>query len=367
VAQFLDPDQDNAIMYASGEILRAADYPADLNKKDVGGPFHLERTRIRRRGQSVSLRGVGVYKNYTYKGMIYPYYFAPSVGPRSVDLNPYGPDAYARMKPTKPDFAGLNFLYELKDLPGMLRQRLSHNGLKDMANYWLALKFGWEPLLRDLRDMVMVQSKIQKHIDFILRNAGKPVHRRVQLYEWINVPSSTHFAGSGMTPGFASQPTSQARYTLSDYDRTEIWASASFRFWLPEGMSPVQYRRKLWKELMGLTPRPSVVWKAMPWSWLIDWFGNVGNVISNLEAGAADRLAADWFYLMGRTVRTRTCHAEATYNGIDNQPVRVSVDGTFEATWKRRLRGDPFGFGTKPGDLSPMQLSILGALGASRL
>lgn len=120
--------------------------------------------------------------------------------------------------------------------------------------------------------------------------------------------------------------------------------------------------------LYGLRPSPSVVYNAVPWSWLVDWFTNLGHVIENVEPGVADRLAADYFYVMRKRSRVKTREASGTfYRSPDGSPVSIHVSQVAASVSKTRISGSPFGFDVKQEDLNGTQLAILGALGLSRI
>jgi hypothetical protein len=113
--------------------------------------------------------------------------------------------------------------------------------------------------------------------------------------------------------------------------------------------------------LFGLKPSPSVLWEIIPWSWLIDWCSNVGDVIDNLSARALDNLAAKYAYVMGTKKQEVTLISVADfYNG----PQTETWSGTF--TRKLRQEASPFGFDLSSDMFSARQWSILAALGISR-
>lgn len=274
------------------------------------------------------------------------------------------------MKPTKPSFEALNAIHELRELPGMLRQRFHKNNLKNIGSYWLALQFGWKPLLNDCIKLVNLQQSMQQRLNWLLRNNGKPVRRRIQIASssdstMVSYPSVSGYVQS---PGFVSRFYSGARgynekTTLTD----RVWASARFRYWLPKGPRDIDYKRRLIAELYGFAPRPSVIYNAMPWTWLLDWFTSAGDVVSNLDAGVADRLAADYFYVMREKHARSERHSFCGYYPPGGGRIVISTFASKDRFLKTRLKGNPFGFNTNENDLSGMQLSILGALGLSRL
>jgi len=110
-----------------------------------------------------------------------------------------------------------------------------------------------------------------------------------------------------------------------------------------------------------------MIYNAIPWSWLNDWFSNTGDILENLDVGVADRLAADYCYLMQDCQTHREYYAEGKFHDKAGNIFSVSATSYSVAGTKNRIIGDPFGFSTNPNSLSATQLSILGALGLSRL
>lgn len=275
------------------------------------------------------------------------------------------------MKPTKPSYAGLNALYELRDVPYMLRQRFTPD-LRGASNYWLALQFGWIALLRDVRNLVNTQRNAQKRLKQLLRDNGKPVRRRINLAESrddISVSDGSEY--NAVYPSFVSYfYAGPQQYRETFYTQERWWAAARFRYWLPGGPRDIAWTRKMMAKIFGLYPTPEVIYNAIPWTWLIDWFGNLGDVISNIDAGVADRLAADYFYVMRsfemHRVKDSTFHF---YSGPSSSSPVISGTVTMHSkSWQHaRAPGDPFGFNTNQNSLTGMQLSILGALGMSKV
>jgi hypothetical protein len=285
------------------------------------------------------------------------------------DLSPstFGASAYSRMKPTAPSFQTLNAVYELREIPGMLKQRFTKD-LLGVPNYWLALQFGWRPLLNDIINFVITQRTAQKRLAQLMRDNGKPVRRRTVLYDYTDSSTSSETSYGAtypimVTQAYRSIPTMTTKVSYLQ----RAWASARFRYWLPDGPRDVNWTNAMLARIYGLYPTPSVVYNAIPWTWLVDWFSNVGDVIDNLDGGVANRLAADYFYVM--------THTEALVERITTAQMWSPSGGHVDFTCqfrrafgaKRRGVGDPFGFATNAGSLSSMQLSIMGALGLSRL
>jgi hypothetical protein len=115
-------------------------------------------------------------------------------------------------------------------------------------------------------------------------------------------------------------------------------------------------------ELYGLKPNPALIWELTPWSWLVDWCSNVGDIISSMDTGWAENLAAKYAFVMKS--HTEMYVSSSTVHLRDGD---ISDAWTFPYEWKSREGASPFGFGLTGLDFSDRQWSILSTLGISRL
>ena len=115
-------------------------------------------------------------------------------------------------------------------------------------------------------------------------------------------------------------------------------------------------RNLLAVDLLGLRPTPAVIWNSLPWTWLIDWFTNVGDILDNITASQTERCVAQYLYIMGTTTR------EYEWHGTDGW---YTCGAKHEFVSKVRDVAHPYGlaFGS---NLTPLQMSILAALGAQK-
>lgn len=344
-------------------------YPRMRSGTDIGGPFHLTGWKKTDGDMGkVAIRGGANYSNHSYVGHLYaaagPAYTPGTfAGPES-----YAASAYSKMKPTKPDFNAVNAIFELRDLPRMFKLRMERSGLHKISELHLAYQFGWKPLFKDIVNLVYAQVNAQKRLAQLLRDNGKPVRRRKVLADSTTSTVTDFSDYTWQSPSFVTQfyrRPNQHRWT--QVETNIVWASAQFRYWLPPGPRDIKWRRRIIRGLLGGEVTPSVVYNAIPWTWMIDWFTNVGDVISNLDAGVASRLAADYFYVMQTTKYQSNLDTIFSGYDISGNPMQVSGTGHAENVVKRRIKGDPFGWSTNQDTLNGMQLSILGALGLSRV
>jgi hypothetical protein len=130
-----------------------------------------------------------------------------------------------------------------------------HRGRK-VANNWLELQYGWLPLLSD----------IQGAYDEITRPA------RVNGYRF-KVTSSTKESSKSET--FAEMRNTLDTCAISSDIKKAIKVSLSYE---------VTSEALLLASQTGLTNLSTVVWELTPWSFVVDWFLPVGNVIEAMSA-----------------------------------------------------------------------------------
>ena len=343
-------------------------YPDFPPGKNVGQPFYARHRKTDFfLSPSLKIRATNPYSNYRYEGRVlgyYPFSWA-TVGDYPPD--PFGAEAYSRMKPTKPVFNGLNSLAELRDFPSLFQARLQH--FKDLGGLYLNGQYGWLATLNDLKKFIHTQQRVQQRLEQLLRDNGRAVRRKITLRDDMVVTSETsgdlwgyHLPGDLVNYFYRAPPAHRTKV----YDKDKIWASAQFRYFLPPAPKGVVYKDFLLKRLYGNQLTPSVIYNAFPWSWLVDWFASVGSLIENLEAGIADRCAAEYFYVMREFSRTQESERIFSFWGMNYEAIQVSGPSTQSAISRRRVKGSPFGIGIDFSHLNLMQLAILGALGLSK-
>lgn len=345
-----------------------------------------------------------------YDGKMYVNPYIPSPEPSALPLIGWGARGYNATIPTHPIYQLGVSLLELKDLPGMLSQtrkglqalaaldkRIDFRSLtvreflnyfkrlpKDAGNTYLYGAFGLYPMLQDLYFLTKMQEKLDKKIAWLRRHNGKSFRRKITLDSGgfsENIPRSIAPLVS-VSPTLSSdlyaagQSANQSIPVLKTYQR-RIWFSAKYRYYIPElddshGRRPVSTSLKLF--LLGLSADPSIIYKVMPWSWLLDWFTSVGASLSNVYNMAKYGVVAEYAYVMCKETYTYQAPGYITLHSGKLGPLFNWVDpdwhwsGTSKTIYEFRTRevANPFGFGVTFASLSAFQWSILAALGLSR-
>lgn len=291
----------------------------------------------------------------------------------SPDHESDGARGWSRFKPGKP-VAGLGqAIGEARQLPSIPRLREAVRTARKFGSEVLNLQFGWGPVISDVRKAITMALSQEKALNQLKRDNGKWVRRAGTISNTESVSGQSSGVDSGY-PIFTSSHyyyggSNPGRYDYALTVRRRRWFEAQFRYWIPDIGTYSGDRRAL-RALWGLNVTPGLVWELTPWSWLIDWFSNIGDVIDNVSLNAADNLVAKWAFNMThveyehRVKSTINIKQYDGNGGIYLEPHEVGVVQT--ATMKLRNVASPFGFGVELNGLSPKQLMILAALGLSR-
>ena len=279
--------------------------------------------------------------------------------PSDYDHSLWQAKAYGLLRPDRPKLDLFVFFAELRDLFHFNFKAIK--GIKDIADHYLALQFGWKPLLSDILGFIHELQNFERRLDYWRRNNGKPVRRSVQLYDGpISAGIIYNQPNIGITENTAilfSKPqlTAQWRIQVRKKVYQKVWASGEFVFYIDDIRLPDKVLELKLRDF-GMNPSPARVWAAIPWTWLVDWFANVGDVLNNMSQQVSDRLVSNYWYSMMETSR------EYEWYGTDGY-FTCSARHKFSA--KSRRIGHPYGlsFGAS---LNARQFSILTALMAQK-
>jgi len=380
------------------------------NKNGVyvsGGPFYVRkasmshgtgRTRLFLRGSTSSLvhtQGVqGVFYPYTHPVQV----SYPSWTSQVQTLSGLYPTGYKKARPGNPVASAGQFLIELRDLPTIpfkngffrdgslrgvpltevpvrLRQQLLN--YRNLGSEYLNVVFGWMPFVSDLRKMYNLWQDIDKRIARLVRENGQAVRHRATVEDSTSTTQSSQASNSPYFGVLGAPPawmTGNSLYSSVTRTTVKSWFVGSFRYYVPDiGSSEWTSRAK--RALFGLSPTPELLWEVLPWSWLIDWFSNVGDVISNASSNAVDNLTLGYSFIMRHTTTEMTCSSHVTHGkGSQVYPFFDTWEGCdhmFSSTYKEEIKVraggmNPFGLNVQLSSLTNYQLGILGALGLSR-
>lgn len=277
----------------------------------------------------------------------------------------------ARSNPSRPYVSIPNFLYELKDLPGMIRdignfkrqllntrkKGVQQVTAKNAASHLLSYQMGWSPLLSDLRKLLDFQAQVDKklrELQNLYNNGG--LQRRIRSPAW-EATMTEKVLGNWPMESLVS---SSIRADLTKFTTVRRWGTVR---WYPASLPDARFSSKkmarLARDLVfgmnGVSAKQ--LWDAIPWTWLIGWFSNADEYIQ-AHSNAIPLVHSKPCIMTERTTKvswTRTDTVTTVKGGYGAMGLstkqRTTSSGTLSATI-------PF--------LSNRQISILGALAIQR-
>jgi len=269
--------------------------------------------------------------------------------------------------------------------------------VRALGSDYLNYMFGITPVVKDIDSLVRILRKSASIIDTWKKNDGRQVRRRRawtlpdQLTAY-NKTLSTQLSVAAIVPTSASNHAAMPT-NLSSFENwtgsiesntvtsTQYSFSSTFEYQLdqliPEYPEPIRslmfggYSNEaivdalLLMRQFGLDPKsinsPSTYWNVLPYTWLLDWFVNTGDLMSSITAFQTQGLKLTYGYMSAHQVSRfsadyRFTAASSVYEGS------VSITSKRD----RRIRATPYGFGTTFTGLNSVQLSLLAALATSR-
>ncbi len=291
----------------------------------------------------------------------------------SVDLNGLAAPAgwelslIARTNPSRPILFFPELVQDIVDLPKMLRNLsdfLRHPktsmSARGAANGYLGVQFGWLPLIEDIQKLSKVNDYVQrKTVDILNLYTGEGLRKRVTLAGetavYNNFQSFNIDAGS-------------VKLFAATVVRKDMWATVRWKPTDPSFLKRLSDQNSgnfLRKVALGLTPEGMVsgLWKILPWTWLIGWVTNLGDVLlahsNTIPATPAEAC------LMRSVTQDRFCSGSTVTGVVSNS---IAGSGTYRFTQKLRTVGTglvipsanmPF--------LDMFRLSVLGSLAIQRI
>jgi len=378
----------------------------------TGGPFRLIEYQVPGTEFKKGYAGTGnipASGNYsTYEGGYLDdgFWIADSFGPYSQaslasfpSLSAYHSQAWDSTKPTVPAWNASQFIYELRDLPGMLEQTANffHNAWRsfgggysttfmaprNVADSFVNEQFGWAPFIGDLQKLLKAWEDSSNFISRTVRDNRRWVKKRRVLETTEEVSPLQRFYSSGTIPNsgvldWFNVPMCRS-YSLDgnlirghcDFQKIvkkTVWAVGSFMFYRPEfdandpdfDSGLMTLRRALTQ--YGARINPSVVYKLIPWTWCVDWFTGFGRYIDRINDFVEDGITARYLYVCRTEERTMT---KTSFLNYFNNPHTVQFQRRLLLK-QREVADSPYGFNVPWNSISLRQASILAAIGISR-
>lgn len=194
-------------------------------------------------------------------------------------LEDYYWETLAATNPNRPHVNVPQFIGELKDLPSLVRgwgQGLARTAAQANLTYWWAAK----PMISDISKMMTFAQSVSQRMEWLHRlGTGKAIKGRKRL-------------DSGGGSDLISRNelvNSLGRTVRADVYHEYDWQTWGTVRWTKDPSAPdfpiyrpTDLHRLASRMASGLTLHGALetAWELLPWSWLVDWFSNVGTMIA---------------------------------------------------------------------------------------
>lgn len=163
-----------------------------------------------------------------------------------------------------------------------------------MADAWLEERYGWKPIILDCREIIKESHKVRDSFDRVRRVARA--------------------GDSFSTKGSGSWPLKENVGGGRASEGTESWEISTRHnvgviYWVTNGTSSDQLAAFFGTRLRDI---PATLWELTPFSFVADWFTNIGDWIQAVTPNPAVSVAGTWSTVITNTTKTRS--------GTSNRP-----------------------------------------------
>lgn len=344
---------------------------------DYGHPFSTSRTFVLPSHPEVVLPKKAMYPLSYYRGPLGIFNLSMPGFPSITNKDSYyGALAIKNTRPFAPQFALANTVGELvrEGIPLLAGRSvvddIGHSKpVKTAGGEWLNVTFGWQPIAAAIRDLAGAVVNLRPNMEQYFRDSDRVVRRGTDFgtnYSTVNLT-----ADIAMNQFFMASSNTATEFQMSGSTRTRVaniaehyWFNGAYTYYAGKtGKDPISdmaYYSRLANQLLGTEITPEVIYNLTPWTWLLDWHYNFGDIISNMTYLRPENQVLRYGYLMCQTVEDdiRTVTG-ASCNGV---PMPTYTTTTRRVS-KRRIRANPYGFSANPNSFTSYQWSILAALG----
>jgi len=195
-----------------------------------------------------------------------------------------------------------------------LRRMTAKKALDAMSDAWLEFRYAFRPLVSELDGAVRVlQSNLKGNERFTARASSK--NDRLVANDWIVQVFGTLKCSQNVTTSESYTADAGCLYTLGDIPGLSL--------------------------ALGLDSPIETVWELVPFSFILDWFVNVGTILSSFEQNASIKVRGTWVTERLTRMHRSWCDTpteEFSTRGYHNVSVQIQDDGLMTALETVQLR-----------------------------
>jgi len=217
----------------------------------------------------------------------------PQVGAVTVQLSDLSgalSRAHRMMLPRMEDITGglnvVNFILELRDIKTMFSLwKKSYGVLRNLSAGVLNYSYAWRPFISDLQKMHSGITRLDEYVSRWNKDAKSGViwtrHADITADVWTNDQSSNSSTTDSSWGTFCDNHTRKYTTVRSYVEDVVVKAHLSFR---PSHLDlSGLHKLAMYFDLAGVGDPLSIIWEAIPFSFLVDYFLSVGKFLSQFD------------------------------------------------------------------------------------
>jgi len=266
-----------------------------------------------------------------------------------------------RTNPSRASVDALQNIIELRELPGLVKEgwdlgihrlfkkipRQAYRRLTKAAKLNLMFQFGILPLYSDIMKLTEFQSLVDARVRELRRLQERGLRRTIALGEW---------SESSINPSATIQ-SNGVRMHCKIEKQTKVVIRGHARWHVSQNFyeSDRELRAKAIDAVVSNKLDPVVAYELIPWSWLIDYFVNLGDLVS-LSRNSFNATHQIPRLMIHRTTTIKSSNHDTGDGGtVTCTPYQCIIE-------EKERRLVPSGLSAQFEFLSGTQMSILGSL-----
>lgn len=255
-----------------------------------------------------------------------------------------------------------NFFWELREIGSLGSLIRDHAGtwmqrLRAAPGDLLNWEFGWKPFASDLIKLGNLTKIIEMRLEALKKTFGKVTRLGYYAKDWYDYPDLYDLVF----------PTISWQGLQTELRVTKIVSEfrvGALHYHAIPYLNSVIGRLRAFYGALGLGNPLKVFWEAIPYSFVVDWFLDVGSALSTLDAWSNDRTVPWEIYNVNWSMKTRLTFDLQQVNHPASQPFWFKANiGSVDVEYYRRMPGYPeINWLTANLSLSPRQATLAAAL-----
>lgn len=211
-----------------------------------------------------------------------------------------------------------------KQFKTVIQRRMRRKKKSSVFDVLPEFEFGWMPFASDIKKLFQFPALFESRMRTMSALQKGPLHRKRLVYEGSarDKQNNVYFwSENGIVIGEVLKTTKVSHMVTSTWTISDPFAKMSNR----------EMSQAVAKYVLGLDSTQMMVnlWEGIPWSWLIDWFSNFGEIASLYTGG---------FTKLPKVNVTRMVKTEAVFTPTESSPwINTSVGHVTRTYWARYI------------------------------